>query len=123
MHYTIELLIHGDPNILDFYRKAVCHWKEIWSRPEASDLVSLAELLTNEQMWFEHNCGTHRVGQEIMVVSGFGMLYTTGAGFDRNIERARFLYDAFQFSYCSIEVKALSRDVAMSYDLLEQPAA
>ena len=33
------------------------------------------------------------------------------------------LYDAFQQSYCSIEVKGIVRDVAVSYGLLEEVAA
>src|SRR5690348_12272750 len=104
MHYTIELLVNGDPQVGDYYRLAVQRWKEIWARPEAGDLTNMASLLSSEQMWFERHCGTRWVGQEIMVVSGIGMLYTTQAGFGQNAGRARFLYDAFQRSYCSIEV-------------------
>ena len=120
MHHTIELLVNGDLHLGDHYRRAVARWKEIWCRPEAGDIVDLATMLSNEQMWFEHNCGGRWVGQEIMVVSGIGMLYTTQAGFDGNAERARLLYDAFQRSYCSLEVKGIARDVAKSYSLLEE---
>jgi hypothetical protein len=123
MHYTVEHLVSGDENIVVYYRRAVEHWKEIWQRPEAKELACLASLLSSEQLWFEHNCGTRWVGQEIMVVSGIGMLYTTREGFGRNARKARMLYDAFQQSYCSIEVKGISRDVAVSYNLLEEVAA
>ena len=47
----------------------------------------------------------------------------TKAGFEENAGRARLLYDAFQRSYCSIEVKGKAREVAASYDLLEEPVA
>jgi hypothetical protein len=123
MHYTVELLVNGDSNVGEYYRLAVERWKEIWAQPDSGNLARLATRLSNEQMWFEQKCGTRWVGQEIMVVSGFGMLYTTAAGFDQNIERARLLYDAFQQSYCSIEVKGIARDVAASYDLLEEQVA
>jgi hypothetical protein len=76
-------------------------------------------MLSAEQMWFERNCGARWVGQEIMVVSGIGMLYSTKAGFGDNADRARVLYDAFQQSFCSIEVKSIAREVAESYGLLE----
>ena len=122
MHYTVEHLVSGDENIVIHYRNAVAHWKEIWNQPEAKDVASLASLLSNEQSWFEHHCGGRWIGQEIMVVSGIGMLYTTKDGFGRDAVKARMLYDAFQQSYCSIEVKATARDVAVSYGLLEEAA-
>lgn len=59
------------------------------------------------------------VGQEVMVVSGLAGLYTTATGFDGRLDRARLLYDAFQSSYCSIEVKSIAEKVARSYDLLD----
>jgi hypothetical protein len=123
MHYTIELLVNGDARVVEYYRAAVQHWREIWARPEAKDLTKLATLLSDEQLWFEQNCGTRWVGQEIMVVSGFGMLYSTRSGFEDNAGRARLLYSAFQRSVCSIEVTGMARDVAAAYDLLQEQVA
>lgn len=123
MHYTIELLINGDRRVSDYYCAAVEHWREIWSKPESRDIVSLATILSSEQLWFERNCGSRWVGQEIMVASGIAMLYTTKAGFEKNAERARFLFDAFQRSFCSIEVKSIAQKVAASYNLFEQQVA
>lgn len=122
MHYTIELLVKGDSNVVTYYKNAVARWRDIWSRPEARDLVELATLLSDEETWFEQNCGSPLVGQEIMVVSGFGMLQTTGSDFDRK-DRLALLYDAFQQSYCSLDVKCISREVAMSYNLFEERVA
>jgi hypothetical protein len=119
MQYTIGLLVNGDPNVLEYYRLAVDRWKQIWSRPESSDIISLATLLSSEQIWFEQNCGSRRVGREIMVLSGIGMLYTTPTGFDEQIERAQLLYSAFQRSYCDLEVKGIARDMAEYYGLLQ----
>src|ERR1700722_7386276 len=119
MQYTIGLLVNGERDVLEYYRLAVDRWKQIWSRPESSDLVSLATMLSNEQMWFEQNCGSRRVGQEIMVLSGFGMLYTAQTGFDGQEEGARLLYDAFQRSFCDLEVKGIARDMAVFYGLLQ----
>jgi hypothetical protein len=123
MHYTVELLVRGDRNVSEFYRAAVGRWKEIWSRPNVKDVVYLATTLSDEQLWFERNCGGRWIGQEIMVVSGIGLLYSTGAGFEDKADRARLLYDAFQRSYCSVEVKSIAREVAESYGLLEERVA
>jgi hypothetical protein len=123
MQYTVERLVHGDEQLIEYYREAVKRWGEIWSRPESRDLVRLATSLSDEQFWFEQNCGGRWIGQEIMVVSGFGSLYTTAAGFDQNAERARRLYNAFQRGYCSIEIKAIAREVATSYGVLEKQFA
>lgn len=119
MHYSLEMLVQGRSEVVDFYRTAADRWREIWSRKESDNLLSLANLLTSEQMWFEHNCGGRWVGQEVMVVSGLAGLYTTEAGFDEKLPRARLLYDAFQSSYCSVEVKSIAEEVARSYDLLD----
>jgi hypothetical protein len=123
MHYTVELLLSGDPAVVEYYRLARQRWTEIWGRPESKDRIRLATLLSSEQKWFEDHCGSCRIGQEIMVVSGIGLLYSTQAGFDGNADRARFLHDAFQLSFCSLEVKGLASRVARSYGLLEERAA
>jgi len=91
MHHTVELLINGDRKVNDYYRAAVEHWKEIWARSESKDVYGLADLLTDEQAWFEQHCGGSRVGQEVMVVSGFAMLYTTQAGFNGKATLAKKL--------------------------------
>jgi hypothetical protein len=119
MHYSLEMLVRGQAEVVGYYQAAANRWREIWSRPESRDLDSLAKMLLSEQMWFERNCGGRWVGQEIMVVSGLAGLYTTATGFEDNLQRARLLYDAFQSSYCSAEVKSIAEEVARSYDLLD----
>jgi hypothetical protein len=118
MHYTFEFLVKGDSDVLAYYKNAVHRWNEIWQRPQAKDLTSMAHLLSNEQSWFEQNCGGRWVGQEIMIVSGFAMLYSPKIGFEDE-SQARFLYDAFQSSMCSVEVKFGAERVAESYDLID----
>jgi hypothetical protein len=119
MNYTVEMLVRGQAEVINYYRLAAERWREIWGRPEASQLEQLARMLQAEQMWFEQNCGGRWVGQEIMVVSGLAGLYSTATGFDCNEPRARLLYDAFQSSLCSVEVKSIAQEVARSYDLLD----
>ena len=119
MHYSMEMLVQGKAEVIGYYQASAGRWRDVWSRPDARDLPSFADLLTSEQMWFESNCGGRWVGQEIMVVSGLAGLYTTSAGFDDNLPRARLLYDPFLSSYCSVEVKSVAEEVARSYDLLD----
>jgi hypothetical protein len=119
MHYSIEMVVRGQAEVIDYYRLAAERWREIWGRPEASQLEKLARMLQGEQMWFERNCGGRWIGQEIMVVSGLAGLYSTATGFDRNEKRARLLYDAIQSSFCSVEVKSIAEEVARAYDLLD----
>ena len=113
MHYTYEFLVKGDGAIIQHYQNAVAHWNEIWGRKESQDLKSMAHMLSSQQFWFEQNCGGRWVGQEIMVVTGFAMLYSQEAGFIDE-KKARFLYDAFQSSMCSVEVKFITEQVADS---------
>jgi hypothetical protein len=122
MQYTVELLITGDQKIGEYYRLAVERWKEIWLREESKDILPLAVMLSDEEFWFEQNCGGRGVSQEIMVLSGIGMLYSTRTGFGDNRQQAQRLHSAFQRSFCSIEVKFRIQEAAKFYKLLDEPA-
>ena len=121
MHYTIELLIQGNKHVFDYYENAKRKWQEIMSDNPLADSDELSKILTYSQFWFEHNCGSRWIGQEIMVVTGISQFYTTDCGFDENQNRAKALlvYEAFMKSYCSLEVKGVAEDVAKSYHLIE----
>lgn len=118
MHRTFDLLVNGDAAVLDHYKAAVQRWKEIWQRPQSNSMYALASLLSSEQTWFETNCGGRSLGQEIMVISGFAILYTPQDG-SREEKQARMLFDAFQSSSCSVEVKFGAEWVASTYDLID----
>lgn len=120
MHYTIEHLIDGDPAVIEYYKNAKERWKEILSKSERLNSDELAKKLSSEQSWFEENCGSRWVGQEIMVITGIAQFYTTACGFDQNKEAALLVYEAFMKSYCSIEVKGVAEDVAKNYYLIEE---
>lgn len=103
-HFTIELLVGGDRSVIEYYQAAVRHWNGIWARPASTKVMRLATMLSTGQAWFEQHCGSCWTGQEIMVVSGFGMLYSTRAGFEDKADQARLLYDASQRSICTAPV-------------------
>jgi hypothetical protein len=117
MHYTVERLLRGDRMIVAHFQAAAARWVEILSTPESQETESLAKLLQSQQMWFERNCGGRWPGQEVMVLAGFGSLYSTEAGFENNRHRAAMLTQAFAVSACSFEVKSIAQSVARQYDL------
>lgn len=120
MNYTIEHLIDGDENVLIFYKNAKERWDKILSENVDCSSDELAKVLSSEQFWFEQNCGSRWVGQEIMVITGIAQFYTTARGFDYNRDKALLVYEAFMKSYCSIEVKGAAEDVAKNYYLIEE---
>lgn len=120
MHHTIDLLLKQDENVLEYYQTALDKWKEILESSDALSVEALAQRLFAEQLWFEHNCGTRWVGQEIMVITGISQFYDLSKGFEDNLDKAILVYKAFMASYCSIEVKGVAKDVARSYYLLDE---
>lgn len=117
MHYTTELLIQGDKNILRYYSAALERWSGILAKYANKSSEELAKELSSQQFWFENHCGSRWVGQEIMVITGITQFYTTELGFDESRHLALKVYRAFIQSYCSLEVKGVAEDIAKSYYL------
>ena len=118
MHYTTELLIQGNKEILEYYKSAINRWNLLLQDHDRITSEELARTLSIEQHWFEMNCGSRWVGQEIMVVTGIARDFTTKRGF-KDKALALKVYRAFMQSYCSVEVKGIAEDVAKSYYLDE----
>ncbi len=125
MHYTIKRLLSGDRDLVGHYVAARQRWASILESADSRSVDLLSRRLTDEQGWFEHNCGGRWEGQEVMVWSGFGHLYDRQIGFDRNRELVFRMFDAFMSSFCSVEVKWHAERAADSYhlnDLREEDA-
>lgn len=120
MHSTIEALVNGDRSVVQHYARAKQLWDEILASPDAANVDALSQRLSSAQFRFENECGGRWVGQEIMVIVGIAQFYSTVAGFDGNVKRARLVYDALRASHCSMEVKGHAERVAESYSLLER---
>lgn len=103
--YTLETLIEGNPDIVEFYNKARHLWIEIRESIAFETIDTLAQELTNRQFEFEHQCGGRWIGQEIMAIVGIGQFYSSEIGFDATLEDAIKVKNAFAQSYCSLEVK------------------
>jgi hypothetical protein len=71
-------------------------------------------------MCAKQDCGGRWPGQEVMVLAGFGALWTSAKGFGRDFSRARMLHQAFQASWCSNEVTGRALDMAVEYGLTEE---
>ena len=126
MHYTLQKLIEGDEEIVTYYQKAKSIWNEITGIIDCNNsenIPKLANELSSRQIIdFEYDCGGKDIGQEIMAWYGIGQFYKVEDGFGNDYERlqsAKNVYEAFQKSYCSLEVKGYARDVANSYSLEE----
>lgn len=125
MYYTIQKLIEGDNEVINYYQEAKKIWKKISDKIEIQDelnIKTLAQELTNRQMSFEYRCGGRYIGQEIMAWYGIAQYYTVEDGFGSELDRlqsAKNVYEAFQRSSCSLEVKNAANNVAKFYDLDE----
>jgi len=126
MHYTIQKLIEGDDKIINYYQEAKKIWEEISAKIKIQDKFNikiLAQELTSRQISdFEHLCGGRSIGQEIMAWYGIAQYYSVEDGFGSEPDRlqnAKNVYEAFQRSGCSLEVKSAANDVAKFYDLEE----
>lgn len=117
---SLELLILGRREVARHYREARKRWLNIYSEEKHSSVADLARRLDTEQLWFEENCGGHHFGQEVMVWAALATFYSTKSGWKAG--GAKFiakLVDAFDASYCSIEVKYEMKDAATAYHVDE----
>ncbi|KAB7664976.1 hypothetical protein [Plesiomonas shigelloides] len=108
---TFVLLKNNDRKILDIYKEANNIWENELS--EKLTMKDLADKLSSLQMKFENKMemfGLNRwEAQEIFVVSGLSYyLDNTNEG----SHKADKVREAFEISFCSIEVKGLSKRLA-----------
>lgn len=117
MRYTIEKLISADTDILSYYKKALELWDTILE--PKPDYLELSKVLPAKQFAFEHQCGGRWIGQEIMVITGITQFYKIEDGFGERKDSAILVYKAISNSYCSMEVKSVTEQVAKYYFLTE----
>ncbi|GAB6253514.1 hypothetical protein BCSAG_48320 [Bacillus cereus] len=110
---TTLALLENNENILGYYQEAKRVWEKIWADPKSETVEGLAEELSFHQISsFEQHCGGRWLGQEVMVHSGFMLLYDEGAGFDGNEEKVTRLKEAFQKAHLSGEVHSRAERLA-----------
>jgi len=116
---TLEALIQGKADIVEYYNNGTLLWQQIKESVEFNDVNTLAQELTNRQIQFEVQCGGRWLGQEIMAIIGIGQFYSSEIGFDATFEDALKVMNAFAQSYCSIEVKWQAEKTAKIFSLTE----
>lgn len=115
-HTTIQALLENDQSIITSYQAASRIWQEIWDNPDSDTVEGLSQILSNEQLTFESECGYRHTGQEVMAWSGFALLYDVRSGFTEiNRNKSIRLRQAFKGSFCSFEVKSMAEDAAITY--------
>ena len=119
MSLTFSLLKHGDQRVMELYYRANKIWDDIFSNYRG-DSQRLAHILWDQQRRFEEIVfGLPDLNrwhaQEIMVFSGLSYFL------DRDDDNGRHLAftvsEAFEMSYCSIEVKGLAKRVSTLFFL------
>lgn len=119
MSITFKLLKRNDPVIMDLYSKAYNLWREILNGYEG-DSTKLAKDLGNKQLQFERiiqesNKYDRWDGQEIMVFSGLSFYLDQES--EENERLAQSISEAFEMSYCSLEVKGLAKRISKLFYL------
>lgn len=119
MFYTFDKLRSGDSGVFDLYKGGYKLWEEILLNYDGNS-TQLASALGGAQLkfeWMAQDLGAQDrwTGQEVMVFTGLTYyleLYDS--------EKAHLAYsvaEAFQLSYCSIEVKGLAERVSRLFYL------
>ncbi|MFX5626997.1 hypothetical protein ABTD72_01845 [Acinetobacter baumannii] len=119
MSFTFSLLRKKDSNILKYYSEAYKIWDELFEDYDG-DSSKLALQLQKKQFNFEYivkGSGEYNRfdGQEIMVFSG--LAYFLDNESERGYKLATSVAEAFEISYCSIEVKGLAKRVSKLFYL------
>ena len=105
---TFDLLKNGDDSILKIYTKAYDLWKK--ELKEKRSVSELADRLGKFQIEFEwalekHGLDRHE-SQEVMVFSG--LTFYRDESYEGK-ERSEKIREAFEISFCSLEVKSLAK--------------
>lgn len=111
---TFELLNKGDKKVLDIYREAHEMWVDIFSKDW--DVKDLSDTLGSVQTSFEYRLEKYGLnrweGQEVFVISG--LTYFDNQ-FDSIDNKAYKVSQAFEMSWCSIEVKSLAKRLSKAF--------
>ena len=105
---TFALLNKGDKTVLDIYKDAHAMWVDVFSKEWT--VTDLSDTLGSVQIKFEHSLKKYGLnrweGQEIFVITGLTYFEDD---YDTNENRANKVSQAFELSWCSIEVKSLAK--------------
>ncbi|WP_089606278.1 hypothetical protein [Acinetobacter piscicola] len=120
MSLTFKLLKCNDPEVLRYYAEANKIWEQLLEDYKG-DSIKLAHQLEIKQLKFEYivqDNGKYSRwdGQEIMVFSGLS--YFLDDESERGFKLAASIAEAFEISYCSLEIKSLAKRVSKLFYLV-----
>jgi len=129
MFYTLNELMLGHSNVVNWYQDAIKLWSGILKDIDIKDSKTiglLARELNIHQSRFEQACGDRSSGKEIMAITGIIQFYNINTGFEDEWDKkntfrkkkAKNIYNAILFSGCSVEVKMTAKKVAKFYGLV-----
>ncbi|WP_219409969.1 hypothetical protein [Proteus terrae] len=105
---TFELLHKGDSKVIEIYKDAHTIWDKVFK--EEWNVTSLSNDLVSLQSKFEHTLSSYGLdrwdSQEIFVISG--LTFFESENNSKN-NKAYKISQAFELSWCSLEVKGLSQ--------------
>ncbi|MBE4071183.1 hypothetical protein HJ122_23805 [Vibrio parahaemolyticus] len=109
---TFSMLRHGDRDLVEIYRVAHNMWAREFER-EWHNVSQFADRLGTLQMKFEHELSMFNLdrweAQEIFVISALTHFDDDTRSGSQQTEMIR---EAFELSFCSIEVKGFSRRIS-----------
>lgn len=128
MRLLLTKLFNGDEKLLNQIKKGEEIWREILKKFDLNNIPSIeenreryyelvdkiaSELTIAQIPQFETKIGDRWLGQEIMCFVAFAQFYDEYSGID--LEKTLILRDAFDRSWCSLEVKYVAEQYAELY--------
>lgn len=90
-------------------------WSQILGNIALLDIDAIATILSQSQTTIEQACGGRNIGKAIMPWSAFAHFYDQQDGLGDNGKTIFKLAEAFEKSFCSLEVKSGAREAAKVY--------
>ena len=121
MQDLLMKLMDGDHSIVDAFVAVKKKWNELlqdfdWNADNAS--TQIAHIAGLHQLKFEYLVGDTWLGQQIMVLVGFGQFYSVAEGFnEENLRKVMIMREGFLKSTCSVETHSYTYEATELFDL------
>ena len=114
MTELLTKLMNGDHSVVDAFVAVKQKWHDLlqnfdWNADNAS--TQIAHLAGLNQLKFEEIVGDTWLGQQIMVLVGFGQFYSVTEGFtEENLRKVMIMREGFLKSTCSGETHSYTNE-------------
>jgi len=116
---TIELLLKGDQEIVEIYRRAQLIWKETLRKGKKLSQRDFATLVHDSENEFIALCRDKYLGCEVMGISGIGQFYSTRQTVRTmsNPRKARRIWFAMHEARVHVETMNAASGIAHLYGI------